>query len=55
MQPQVVMEVNTDAVGAQLRTFQDQYKEKSKEFDHLYEEFNQSSQVQQPPKHWDFF
>ncbi|XP_053178970.1 phosphatidylinositol 3-kinase regulatory subunit gamma-like [Scomber japonicus] len=43
-QQHVVMEVNTDAVGAQLRTFQDQYKEKSKEFDHLYEEFNQSSQ-----------
>lgn len=46
-QQQVVMEVNTDAVGEQLRTFQDQYKEKSKEYDHLYEEFNQTSQEMQ--------
>lgn len=52
-QQQVVMEANIDAVGEQLRTFQDQYEEKSKEYDHLFEEFNQTSQVQQHPKHWE--
>lgn len=41
---QVVMEVDIDAVGEQLRIFQDQYKEKSKEYDRLYERFNQTSQ-----------
>ncbi|XP_036969548.1 phosphatidylinositol 3-kinase regulatory subunit gamma-like isoform X2 [Acanthopagrus latus] len=41
---QVVMEVDIDAVGQQLRIFQDQYKEKSKEYDHLYEMFNQTAQ-----------
>lgn len=40
------MEVDIDAVGEQLRVLQDQYKEKSKEYDHLYEKFNQTSQVQ---------
>lgn len=39
------MEVDIDAVGEQLRVLQDQYKEKSKEYDHLYEKFNQTSQV----------
>lgn len=39
------MEVDIDAVGEQLRLLQDQYKEKSKEYDHLYEKFNQTSQV----------
>ncbi|XP_035503583.1 phosphatidylinositol 3-kinase regulatory subunit gamma-like isoform X2 [Scophthalmus maximus] len=43
-QQQVVMEVNIDAVGEQLRIFQDRYKEKSKEYDRLFEEFNQTSQ-----------
>nr|XP_046246892.1 phosphatidylinositol 3-kinase regulatory subunit gamma-like [Scatophagus argus] len=43
-QQQVVMEVDIDAVGEQLRIFQDQYKEKSKEYDHLYEKFNQTYQ-----------
>ncbi|XP_075878804.1 phosphatidylinositol 3-kinase regulatory subunit gamma-like isoform X2 [Nelusetta ayraudi] len=41
---QIVMEVDIDAVGEQLRVLQDQYKEKSKEYDHLYEKFNQTSQ-----------
>lgn len=45
VQQQVVMEVDTDAVGEQLRIFQDQFKEKSKEYDRLFEEFNQTSQV----------
>lgn len=39
------MEVDIDAVGEQLRIFQDQYKEKSKEYDCLFETFNQTSQV----------
>ncbi|KAM7012321.1 phosphatidylinositol 3-kinase regulatory subunit gamma-like [Tautogolabrus adspersus] len=43
-QQQVVMEVDIDAVGEQLRILQDQYKKKSKEYDHLYEKFNQTSQ-----------
>uniref|UniRef100_UPI0037E773CD phosphatidylinositol 3-kinase regulatory subunit beta-like n=1 Tax=Semicossyphus pulcher TaxID=241346 RepID=UPI0037E773CD len=43
-QQQVVMEVDIDAVGEQLRVLQEQYKEKSKEYDHLYEKFNQTSQ-----------
>lgn len=45
VQQQIVMEVDTDAVGEQLRIFQDQFKEKSKEYDRLFEEFNQTSQV----------
>lgn len=49
------MEVDIDAVGEQLRLFQDQYKEKSKEYDRLFEELNQTSQVQQQPNHWEFF
>ncbi|KAM8874644.1 phosphatidylinositol 3-kinase regulatory subunit gamma-like isoform 3-T4 [Spinachia spinachia] len=36
--------VDIDAVGEQLRIFQDQYKEKSKEYDRLFEKFNQTSQ-----------
>ncbi|TDH08681.1 hypothetical protein EPR50_G00100670 [Perca flavescens] len=43
-QQQAVMEVDIDAVGEQLRIFQDQYKEKSKEYDLLFEKFNQTSQ-----------
>lgn len=39
------MEIDIDAVGQQLRMLQDQYKEKSKEYDLLYEKFNQTSQV----------
>lgn len=42
---QVVMEVDINAVGEQLRILQGQYKEKSKEYDRLYEKFNQTSQV----------
>lgn len=42
---QVVTAINIEAVGQQLRMLQDQYKEKSKEYDRLYEKFNQTSQV----------
>lgn len=41
-----MFEVGSDAIEEQLRQFQDQYKEKSKEYDHLFEELNQTSQVQ---------
>lgn len=47
------MEVDIDAVGEQLRIFQEQYKEKSKEYDRLYETFNKTSQVQQHRNHQD--
>ncbi|XP_076582110.1 phosphatidylinositol 3-kinase regulatory subunit gamma-like isoform X1 [Chaetodon auriga] len=43
-QQEVVMEVDIDAVGEQLRIFQEQYKEKSKEYDRLFETFNKTSQ-----------
>ncbi|KAM9848875.1 phosphatidylinositol 3-kinase regulatory subunit gamma-like [Aulostomus maculatus] len=43
-QQQVVREVDIDSVGEQLKIFQAQYEERSKEFDRLYEEFNQTSQ-----------
>lgn len=43
---QHVMEIDIAAIGEQLRIFQDQYKEKSQEYDHLFKELNQTSQVQ---------
>lgn len=51
MKQQVVVEVDIDAVGEQLRILQEQYREKSKEYDHLYEKFNQTSQVQKNTDH----
>lgn len=47
------MEVDIDAVKEQLKIIQDRYEEMSKEYDRLYEEFNQTSQVEQPPEHRD--
>ncbi|XP_019731052.1 phosphatidylinositol 3-kinase regulatory subunit gamma-like isoform X2 [Hippocampus comes] len=41
---QAVMELDMDAVGERLKVFQDQYEEKSKEYDRLYKELNQISQ-----------
>ncbi|XP_029005318.1 phosphatidylinositol 3-kinase regulatory subunit gamma-like [Betta splendens] len=41
---QAVMDIDIDAVGEQLRIFQQQFKEKSEEYDHLFKEFNQTSQ-----------
>ncbi|XP_061634643.1 phosphatidylinositol 3-kinase regulatory subunit gamma-like isoform X2 [Phyllopteryx taeniolatus] len=41
---QAVMEVDIEAVGERLKVFQDQYEEKSKEYDRLHEELNQTSQ-----------
>ncbi|KAK9519501.1 hypothetical protein VZT92_022227 [Zoarces viviparus] len=43
-QQQIAIGVDIGAVGEQLRIFQDQYKEKSKEYDRLFEKFNQTSQ-----------
>ncbi|CAG5863940.1 unnamed protein product [Menidia menidia] len=43
-QQQAVMEVDIDAAGEQLKMFQDRYKEKSREYDRLFEELNQTSQ-----------
>ncbi|KAF6734311.1 Phosphatidylinositol 3-kinase regulatory subunit beta [Oryzias melastigma] len=40
----LVMEVDIDAAGEQLRIYQDQYKETSKEYDQLFKELNQTSQ-----------
>lgn len=41
---QVLMEVDINEVGEQLRMFQDRYQQKSKEYDNLLKEFNQTSQ-----------
>lgn len=41
---QVLMEVDISKVGEQLRMFQDRYQQKSKEYDNLLKEFNQTSQ-----------
>ncbi|XP_072294361.1 phosphatidylinositol 3-kinase regulatory subunit gamma-like [Eucyclogobius newberryi] len=41
---QVQMEVDINEVGEQLRMFQDRYQQKSKEYDNLLKEFNQTSQ-----------
>lgn len=40
---QVLMEVDINEVGEQLKIFQDRYQEKSKEYDSLLKEFNQTS------------
>ncbi|XP_049588152.1 phosphatidylinositol 3-kinase regulatory subunit gamma [Syngnathus scovelli] len=41
---QAVMELDMDAVRERLKVFQSQYEGKSKEYDRLYEELNQTSQ-----------
>ncbi|XP_047443877.1 phosphatidylinositol 3-kinase regulatory subunit gamma-like isoform X2 [Mugil cephalus] len=43
-QQQVLMEVDIGTAGEQLRIFQDEYKERSKEYDCLFEELDQTSQ-----------
>lgn len=47
---QVLMEVDINQVGEQLRIFQDRYQQKSKEYDNLLKEFNQTSQELQSKK-----
>lgn len=38
-------EDNIDAVGKKLQEYHNQYQEKSKEYDRLYEEYTKTSQV----------
>lgn len=44
-QDQLVKEDNIDAVGRKLQEYHNQYQEKSKEYDRLYEEHTKTSQV----------
>lgn len=44
-QDQLVKEDNIDAVGKKLQEYHNQYQEKSKEYDRLYEEYTRTSQV----------
>ncbi len=57
LQDQVVKEDNIEAVGEQLKVYHEQYQEKSREYDVLYEEYTRTSQVgciSSPLKmHWD--
>uniref|UniRef100_A0A4W5RFZ1 Phosphoinositide-3-kinase regulatory subunit 2 n=1 Tax=Hucho hucho TaxID=62062 RepID=A0A4W5RFZ1_9TELE len=43
-QDQVVKEDNVEAVGEQLKVYHEQYQEKSREYDVLYEEYTHTSQ-----------
>lgn len=49
-QDQVVKEDNIEAVGRKLCEYHQQYQEKNKEYDRLYEEYTRTSQVRAPPK-----
>lgn len=44
-QDQVVKEDSVEAVGAQLKVYHQQYQDKSREYDQLYEEYTRTSQV----------
>jgi len=45
-----VKEDNIDAVGKKLQEYHNQYQDKSKEYDRLYEEYTKTSQVRMPFK-----
>jgi hypothetical protein len=45
IQDQVVKEDSIEAVGAQLKVYHQQYQDKSREYDQLYEEYTRTSQV----------
>lgn len=45
VQDQVVKEDSVEAVGAQLKVYHQQYQDKSREYDQLYEEYTRTSQV----------
>lgn len=45
LQDQVVKEDNIDAVGKKLHEYHQQYQEKNREYDRLYEEYTRTSQV----------
>lgn len=49
-QDQVVKEDNIEAVGRKLCEYHQQYQEKNKEYDRLYEEYTRTSQVSAPHK-----
>lgn len=42
---QLVKENSIDEVGEQLKVYHEQYQEKSREYDCLYEEYTRTSQV----------
>lgn len=44
-QDQVVKEDNIEAVGKKLHEYHQQYQEKNREYDRLYEEYTRTSQV----------
>lgn len=44
-QDQVVKEDNIEAVGKKLYEYHQQYQEKNREYDRLYEEYTRTSQV----------
>jgi phosphoinositide-3-kinase regulatory subunit len=50
-QDQVVKEDSVEAVGAQLKVYHQQYQDKSREYDQLYEEYTRTSQVPPAPGH----
>lgn len=57
-QDQIVKEDSVEAVGAQLKVYHQQYQDKSREYDQLYEEYTRTSQVPElvllvgaPPRH----
>ncbi len=45
LQDQVVKEDNIEAVGKKLHEYHQQFQEKNKEYDRLYEEYTRTSQV----------
>lgn len=50
-------ENSIEEVGEQLKVYHEQYQEKSREYDSLYEEYTRTSQVQHRdpfkiPKYW---
>lgn len=47
-QDQIVKEDSVEAVGAQLKVYHQQYQDKSREYDQLYEEYTRTSQVRDP-------
>lgn len=50
LQDQVVKEDNIEAVGRKLCEYHQQYQEKNKEYDRLYEEYTRTSQVSTTPQ-----
>lgn len=51
---QLVKENSIEEVGEQLKVYHEQYQEKSREYDSLYEEYTRTSQVQVWHMHYVF-